>query len=164
MTEQEKERAAKMAAAGAKEVMAQLGTIGEERQQEHVIIENAIHVRRGTVTEYKVKCSYGDIVLIIGLLMDYVRILDEFKGDDVQYTAYYRKKFLKIAERLEEQIGYDYEQAVKNCRKKEEKVSSDVGEEAMVLMLRRAAKEKKEKKEKKEEKEEKNAVCADDTE
>lgn len=161
MTEQEKARAVKMAAAGAKEVMDQLGTIGEELQQEQVTIENAINVRRGKAIEYKVECSYGDIVLIIGLLMDYVRMLDEFRGDDMMYTAYYRKKFLKIAERLEEQIEYDYEQAVKNCKKKEEKASSDVGEEAMVLMLRKAAKEKKETKETKETK---DAVRADDTE
>ncbi len=97
------------------------------------MIENAVNLK--LMCDYAVSCSYGDIVLIICMLHDYVKMLDEIR-DDIQWKAYYRGKFITIAERLSEQINYDYDPAVKRCRK-QEKQNSDVGEDAMALIVKR---------------------------
>ena len=101
-----------------------------------VMIEKAICLR--LMVDYVVTCSYGDIVLIIAMLRDYVRLCDEVRDGDIQYQAYYRGKFLDIANRLSSQIEYDYDEAYEKCQekqKKEEKVS-DVGEDAIELAVR----------------------------
>ena len=107
-----------------------------------VMIEKAINLK--LLCDYVVSCSYGDIVLIICMLHDYVKMLDEIKGDDIQYQAYYRKKFTTMADRLAEQIEYDYDAAVERCKKKQEKEerNSDIGEDAMVLAVKRGAAKK----------------------
>ncbi len=106
--------------------------------EKQVMIEKAINLR--LLCDYVVSCSYGDVVLIICMLHDYV------KADDIQYQAYYRGKFVKMADRLAEQIGYDYDAAVEKCKKKLQKreSASDVGEDAMALALKYGAKGKKE--------------------
>lgn len=107
-----------------------------------VMIEKAVNLK--LLCDYVVSCSYGDIVLIICMLHDYVNMLDEIKGDDIQYQAYYRKKFIAMADRLAEQIEYDYDAALEKCRKKQEKEeqNSDIGEDAMVLAVKRGASKK----------------------
>lgn len=103
--------------------------------EKQVMIEKAINLR--LMCDYVVSCSYGDIVLIICMLRDYVRMLDEVRSD-IQWEVYYREKFLKMADRLSEQIEYNYDAAVEKCKKKlgQEKSSSDVGEEAMALAVK----------------------------
>lgn len=109
-----------------------------KEEEKQVMIEKAINLK--LMCDYVVSCSYGDIVLIICMIHDYVGMLDEIR-DDVQWKAYYRQKFEGMADRLSKQIGYDYEAAVEKCRKKQEKESnSDVGEEAMALAVRRGRK------------------------
>ena len=104
-------------------------------EEKRVMIEKAINLK--LMCDYAVSCSYGDIVLIICMLRDYVKLLDERKGDDITYQAYYRKRFLHIADHLSEQIEYDYDAALQKCLKKREKESnSDVGEEAMALAIK----------------------------
>lgn len=111
-------------------------------EQKQVMIEKAINLK--LMCDYAVSCSYGDIVLIICMFRDYVKLLDERKGDDITYKAYYRKRFLHIADSLSEQIGYDYDAALEKCRKKQEKESnSDVGEEAMALAIKYGGRGKK---------------------
>ena len=89
--------------------------------------------------------AYGDVVLIICMLHDYVKRLDELRADDIVYQAYYREKFMKMADRLSEQIGYDYDKAVEKCMKKQQKKesSSDIGGDAMALALKYGTKGKK---------------------
>lgn len=89
--------------------------------------------------DYAVSCSYGDIVLIICMLHDYVKMLDEVMGDNVEYQAYYRKKFLDMAERLSGQIEYDYDKAVEKCRKKrlKETRGNDIGEDGLSQLIKR---------------------------
>mgnify|MGYP000097511260 CR=1 FL=1 len=111
--------------------------------EKQVMIEKAINLR--LMCDYVVSCSYGDVVLIICMLHDYVKTLDEVKRDDIQYQAYYRGKFLEMADRLAEQIGYDYEAALERCKKKRQRESdSDVGEEAMALAVKRGSGKRKE--------------------
>lgn len=112
-------------------------------EMKQVMIEKAINLK--LFCDYVVSCSYGDIVLIICMLHDYVKMLDGIR-DDIQWKAYYRIKFVEMADRLAEQIEYDYDAAVERCRKKQEKEErdSDIGEEAMTLMVKRDDARKKE--------------------
>jgi hypothetical protein len=107
------------------------------------MIEKAINLR--LLCDYVVSCSYGDVVLIICMLHDYIKRLDELRADDIVYQAYYREKFMKMADRLAEQIDYDYDKAVEKCMKKQQKKesSSDIGGDAMALALKYGAKGKK---------------------
>lgn len=107
-----------------------------EEAKKQVMIENAINIR--LLCDYVVSCSYEDIVLIICMLHDYVKMLDEIRSD-VAYRVYYREKFLNIANRLEEQIEYDYEKQMEKCLKKmkTKENDSDIGEEALTLTVRR---------------------------
>lgn len=105
------------------------------RAEKQVMIEKAINLR--LMCDYAVSMSYGDLVLIIAMLHDYILLCDEVKGDNIQYQAYYRKKFQKIASRLEEQLGYDFEAAVEKCKAKKEEKYSDIGEEAVALTVSR---------------------------
>lgn len=109
----------------------------EPVQDKQVMIEKAINLK--LMCDYVVSCSYGDVVLIICMLHDYVKMLDQSRGNDIQYQAYYRVKFMKIADRLAEQIGYDYDLAVEKCKKKQlkQEKDSDIGEEAMALTIKR---------------------------
>jgi len=83
-----------------------------------------------------------DVVLIICMLHDYIRTLDEISSEDIQYQVYYRERFMKIANRLSQQIGYDYNEALEKCKKKLTKKEQldDVGEEALTLSNRRSRK------------------------
>lgn len=107
-----------------------------KEEEKQVMIEKAINLR--LMCDYIVSCSYGDVVLIICMLHDYVKMLDEVKAGDIQYQAYYRGKFMKMADRLAEQIGYDYDAALEKCKRKlgQKESSSDVGEEAAVLAMK----------------------------
>lgn len=117
-----------------------------KEEEKQVMIEKAINLK--LMCDYVVSCSYGDIVLIICMLRDYVKMLDEVRSD-IQWEVYYREKFIKMADRLSEQIEYDYDAALEKCKKKLEKKesSSDVGEEAMALAVKHT-KGKKTRKEK----------------
>lgn len=107
-----------------------------KEEQKQVMIEKAINLK--LMCDYVVSCSYLDIVLIICMLRDYVQMLDEIKGDDIQWSAYYRDKFLKMAGRLSEQIEYDYDAAKEKCNAKLRKTSDsgDIGEDAMTLAVK----------------------------
>lgn len=113
-----------------------------KEKEKQVMIEKAINLR--LMCDYVVSCSYGDVVLIICMLRDYVKMLDEIR-DDILWKIYYREKFIKMADRLSEQIGYDYDAAVEKCRKKQEKLekSSDIGEDAMALAVKYGGGKKK---------------------
>lgn len=126
------------------ELLREVETEMSKEEKKQVMIENAINLK--LMCDYVVSCSYSDIVLIICMIRDYVRKLDE-KRDDIQWKVYYRAKFMDMADRLSEQIEYDYDAAVEKCRKKLEKgeKDSDIGEEALTLTVKRGGSKKKEK-------------------
>lgn len=131
----------------------------EEKSEKQVMIEKAINLK--LMCDYIVSCSYGDIVLIICMLRDYVKMLDEIRKDDIKYEVYYRDKFMKIADKLSEQIEYDYDAAVEKCKKKlKQKSSNDIGEDAMILANRYGKSKKKEKAD--ENNEESQRTCSDE--
>lgn len=88
-------------------------------EMKQVMIEKAINLK--LFCDYVVSCSYGDIILIICMLHDYVKILDKIR-DDIQWKDYYRNRFIKMADRLAEQIEYDYDAAVEKCGRNRRKV------------------------------------------
>lgn len=123
-----------------------LNEAGKEVKKEaekQVMIEKAINLK--LMCDYVVSCSYGDIVLIICMAHDYVKMLDEIRKDDINYEVYYRDRFLKIADKFSEQIEYDYDKAVEKCSKKLKKKqkSDDVGEDAMILAIKHGKGKKK---------------------
>ncbi len=111
-----------------------------KEEEKQVMIEKAINLR--LMCDYVVSCSYGNVVLIICMLHDYVKMLDELRDDDINYQAYYRKKFMDMADRLAEQIGYDYQKQLEKCLKKQDvkEKNDDIGEDAMVLSVKRGMK------------------------
>lgn len=116
-----------------------------KEENKRIMIEKAINLR--LMCDYVVSCSYGDIVLIICMLHDYVKRLDEVRKEDILYQAYYRDKFIKIADKLAEQIEYDYDRAVEKCRKKQlkEERNSDIGEDGLTQLIKRDLKAAKNK-------------------
>lgn len=114
-----------------------------KEEEKQVMIEKAINLK--LMCDYVVSCSYGDIVLIICMIHDYVKMLDKTRNT-IQWEVYYRDKFIKMADRLAKQIDYDYDAAVERCRKQQGKEGrdSDIGEEAMALTVKRGGAKKKE--------------------
>lgn len=112
-------------------------------EEKQVMVENAINLR--LMCDYVVSCSYNDVVLIICMLHNYVEMLDEIRSD-ILWEIYYRNKFVKMADRLSEQIEYDYDAAMEKCREKlgAKENSDDVGEDAMALAIKRSGGKKKE--------------------
>jgi len=115
----------------------------KESPAEDVKINGAVNVHSSPISNYEVALSYGDLTLIIAVLRDYVKGLDKLLEentlpiDSIEYEAYYRKKFMQIADRISKQIDYDYDEQCKKCLKKMGKAnSSDIGEDALVLALR----------------------------
>ena len=120
-----------------------------KEEEKQVMIEKAINLK--LMCDYVVSCSYGDIVLIICMIHDYIKMLDEIRNT-IQWEVYYREKFIKMADRLSEQIGYDYDAAMEKCKKKlsKEETCSDIGGDGVSLAVKYGGKKKKGKENKKE--------------
>lgn len=97
-----------------------------------VEVEHCINIK--TLCDFKVSCSYGDTVFIICILKDYLKIIAEKEG---HIWDYYRDRFAKLADKLAEQIGYDYEKQLEKCQKKMDgrENRSNIGEDAMALAV-----------------------------
>jgi len=114
-----------------------------EGNNKEIEVKGAINPKV-SLKEIEVRLSYGDLTLIVAMIRDYVKGLDEVKQEDIQWQAYYRNKFWDMAEKISDQIGYDYDEAIKKCLKKAEK-ESDVGEDALILALKKQKAKKKDK-------------------
>ena len=92
-----------------------------------VEIKGAVNLKAHPICDYKVSLAYGDLALIIAMIRDYIRGLDQMYEDGdirinpIEYDAYYRKKFMGIADRISEQINYYYDKKLAKCLKKLEK-------------------------------------------
>lgn len=113
--------------------------------EEEVKINGALNVHStGKIKPFEVTLTTGDLTLIVAMIEDYIKGLDVIKETDIQWQVYYRKKFKGISEKIQKQIAYDYEKALKKCLKEADKENnSDIGDEAMALMIRKAQKEAK---------------------
>lgn len=116
----------------------------KEAPDTDVKIDGAVNLKARPISNYEVRLAYGDLTLIVAMIRDYIKGLDKMAEDGdlrinkITYEAYYRGKFLGIADRISEQIEYDYDEALKRCLKKQAKEDkSDIGEEAMALAVKR---------------------------
>lgn len=101
----------------------------------------------------------GDMYVICNALADYADLLMEFikqsnyEGYQMAFYELHAERCRKISLKLQEQMGYNRLEAMERCRKKgkyyggENESNSDVGEEAMVLMVKRNREKEKAKKE-----------------
>lgn len=129
-------------------------------KDKEVEIKGAIHPHVSLKEIENIRLSYGDLTLIVAMLRDYVKGLDEVKKDDIQWQVYYRNKFWDMAEKISLAIGYDYDAQVKKCQKKHEK-ENDIGEDALILALKKGAVKSEPKEESKQEGAEGEAEGAD---
>ena len=119
-----------------------------------VPIKGAVDLHAHPISSFDVRLAYGDLTLIVAMIRDYIKDMDMRLSEGTlginkdQYEAYYRVKFLGIADRISEQINYDYDKQVEKCVKKLSKTedSSDVGEESLALTVKRGREAKKEQK------------------
>lgn len=111
--------------------------------EELVPIKGVINLKAHPICDYDVHLTYGDLVLIVAIMRDYVRGFDKLVATNqsplhpMEYECYYRNKFLGIAEKISSQIDYDYEAKLKKCTKKAK--DDDIGEDALVLALKKGA-------------------------
>lgn len=100
-----------------------------------VEIEHCINIKK--LCDYKVSCSYQDVVFIICILREYLKLISD--KDGVMWD-YYRQRFAKLADRLAAQIEYDYDLQMEKCIKKmgKKQAENDVGEEALALTVKRS--------------------------
>lgn len=118
--------------------------LSEDFPDEEVPIEGAVNLRKKPISNFKVRLAYGELTLIVAMIRDYVKELDQRKTagtlgiNDLEYEHYYRPKFLNMAERISKQINYNYDEQLEKCLKKMEKHNnSNVGEEALTLAAKR---------------------------
>lgn len=94
---------------------------------------------------HEVKTCYGDVVKIVNALRDYAKLLEmvceewNLSGFHQATYEYQAERLRQIADKFQRGIGYDYDDAVRKCQKLREKKprNADVGEEAMVLAVKR---------------------------
>ena len=104
----------------------------------------------------------GDMIVICNAMADYADLMMEFirqsdyEGYQKAFYEVHAKRCLKISLKLQEQIGYDREAAIERCRAKRkyyqengDEPNSDVGEEALVMMVKKAREKEKQEEKKK---------------
>lgn len=93
----------------------------------------------------------GDVIVICNAMADYADLLMEYirqsdyEGYQKAFYEVHAERCRKISLKLQEQIGYDRDAAIEKCRAKRkyygqgsEDDNNDVGEDAMVLAVRKS--------------------------
>lgn len=93
----------------------------------------------------------GDVIVICNAMADYADLLMEYirqsdyEGYQKAFYEIHAERCRKISLNLQEQIGYDRDAAIEKCRAKRkyygqgsEDDNNDVGEDAMVLAVRKS--------------------------
>lgn len=100
-------------------------SLQEDLPEKEAKMIDACEFKNGKLYEYTISTTYADIVLLISMLHEYTEMLGEFEGSLMEY---YRNKFGEIAKYLEESIGYNYQEKLKKCRKKNTDKDDRLGE------------------------------------
>ena len=112
--------------------------LADEAPKETVVCEGAYNVHTSPIGQYRVNLTYGDLTLIVAMIEDYVRGLEATHSNDMA-LQYHIDKFKHISEKIQKQIEYDYEKKKEKCAKK--KKDDDIGEDAMILALKKSMRE-----------------------
>lgn len=105
----------------------------------------------------EVRTCHGDLIIMINALMDYSNILEgvveewNLDGYHAASYQYHAERCRRISRHYADAIGYDYEKALENCRKKQKEVG-DTGEEALAAAYHKNLRDVKAREEKKAEK------------
>lgn len=100
----------------------------------------------------------GDMIVICNAMADYADIIKEFisqsdyEGYQKAFYEIHAERCRKISLKLQEQIGYDRNAAIERCREKQKnsnKNSDDVGEDALVMLVKKAREKAKQEEKKK---------------
>ncbi|WP_286080649.1 hypothetical protein [Parablautia intestinalis] len=97
--------------------------------EEAVKIEGVINTK--ILSDYTVQSTYRDIFLIINMLDDYVKMLENAETVKGFYVAYMIEQFKRISGELSRQIELDKEKMYKRCTSRQQ--NDDIGEDAMIL-------------------------------
>lgn len=110
--------------------------LSRKEKEKLVMIEKAKKMK--LMCDYVVSCSHGDLILIICMIHEYIKMLDETR-DTIQWQCYYRDRFIKMADHFAKQIEYDYDKAMERCwRNLNKKESySDIGDDALALAAKK---------------------------
>lgn len=94
------------------------------------------------LSEQNIKSCWGDLFVICNALDDYASQIDKYVKDnelvgmtEFNYT-YHADRCRKISDKIADQIGYDKVKTLEKCKKKQVS-DSDIGEEALVLSVKR---------------------------
>lgn len=117
-----------------------LNSVKSEDDTQKVTIEGVINPKISLKPIEGIRLSCGDLKLITNMLHDYINKCDCLRKDDVQYKYYYRDKFEQITKKIEQAINYNYEEALKRCRKAQTKKDDDIGEDGLTLVVTRGMK------------------------
>ena len=97
----------------------------EDFPKKEVKLVDACEFKKGELHEYTVSTTYSDVVLLISMLHEYIEMLKEVDGSRMEY---YRNKFEEMAKHLEESIGYNYQEKLEKCRRKNTDKDDRLGE------------------------------------
>lgn len=81
--------------------------------ENEVVLTDICEFTKGKLHEYEVAITYSDTVLLISMLHDYVKMLENLEGSKIDH---YKMRFAKMAEKLEQGINYDYEEKLEKCK------------------------------------------------
>lgn len=106
--------------------------------------------------ELHFKISPGDLQIVCNVLYDYCNMLSEMLADPPDGVdentigvwkaryGYYLVRIQKIREKIETGIGYSTEKAIEKCRKRKPEKDNDIGEDALVMAMKKRVSRKKE--------------------
>ena len=99
----------------------------------------------GGLNPLQVPTSWGDIVVMCNALYDYADILlgviEEWGLSGLHAETYltHAARCRKIAKQYAGAVGYDYDKAMKDCRKRRAERAGDIGEDALTLTVKGAS-------------------------
>lgn len=91
--------------------------------------------------ENQIETCEGELRIIVDALADYYdyasRYIEEMEGYAKAAWENRIEKIRKIQSKIEQSIGYDRDKQLEKCQKKRKENNDDVGEDAIVLALKR---------------------------
>lgn len=106
--------------------------------------------------ELHFKICPGDLQIVCNVLYDYCNMISEMLADPPDGVdenilqlwkaryEYYLQRVQKIRGKIENGIGYSAEKAIEKCNKRKPQKDNDIGEDALVMAMKKRLSQKKE--------------------